>query len=325
MKRKTLIIAITAAALLAGCADNKATSNDLISDVYEGIPKSTVESTILESTTDNDFESGIRTTPLPFTLYGADNVQITFEDTTEILDQEGGALSFWEVEDTKWYEINCDGFAYIGDPTISLNSIDDADRYDHETFLFDDLPEYVDTEYRRIYVGDKYGDLTVKSVSTTFSRIGYEDKSGVLTEEQIREEGMCFAGMLRRCTAEFDGTVTMTGYMRVCVNEYGVEEGEVLFVPDKDSLVLPLMNYHVDRDTDSINTAVWQWPVKDFTYATEYPTIRLGNINKGVDISGVPSDGTSARVKVTAANISMFCDMFMSSFIDGEIISVETL
>ena len=136
---------------------------------------------------------------------------------------------------------------------------------------------------------------------------------------------MCFAGMLRGCSVEFDGTVTMTGYMRVCVSEYGVEEGEVLFVPDKDSLVLPVINFHVDRDTDSFNTAVWQWPVKDFAYATEYPTIRLGNINKGVDISGIPADGTSTKVSVTVTNVSMFCDTYMSSFIDGEIVFVEAL
>lgn len=332
MKKFTALSLLTAALLLAGCADNKAQSD--IPGSLSGIsstPSDSTPGTVPESTIPNSPDNERAPAadsiadPFPFPLFGADNVQITFADITEMLDRSGDPLTRETLEDTNWNEISCEGFAYIAEPTISLNSIDNADLYDPETLLFSSAPRYTDTEYKRYYVGDKFGGLTVKSASTTFSRLGYEDKSGVLTTEQIREEGMCFAGMLRRCQAELDGTVTMTGHMRVCVSEYGVEEGEVLFVPDKDSLVLPLMNFHIDRDTDSVNTAVWQWPVKDFTYATEYPTIRLGNINKGVDISGIPADGTSTKVKVTVTNISVFCDTAMSSFIDGEIIGVEAL
>ncbi len=327
MKKISLIPVIAAAAILAGCTDaGKSNGNPPSAPTT-----STTESTSLqgnENSQQNPESSGVPdktadTEPLPITLFGADNVQITFADVTAITDKNNEPVAPEKLEDTNWYEIVCGDFAYLAEPTISLNSVDNADLYDPEKLIFDSLPEYTDTEYRRFKVGDKFGELTVKSASTTFSRSGYEDKSGVLTAEQIKAEGMPFAGMLRKCEAEFDGTVTMTGYMRVCVSEYGVEEGEVLFVPDKDSLALPVMNFHVDRETDSINTAVWQWPVKDFTYATEYPTIRLGNINKGTDISGIPADGTSAKVKVTVTNISMFCDMQMSSFIDGELVTVE--
>lgn len=323
MKKFSVIITIAAAAILAGCADvgTPSTSDYSASTNSTASTDSTVSTT--ESTPLQAPNSKVNNEPLPFTLFGADNVQITFADVTAITDKDGHALSAEELEDTKWWEIQCGGFAYLTEPSISLNSVDNADQYDPEKLIFSGLPEYTDAEYRRFKVGDKFGELTVKSASTTFSRVGFEDKEGVLTEEQIKAEGMSFAGMLRRCNAEFDGTVTMTGYMRVVVSEYGVDEGEVLFVPDKDSLVLPLMNFHVDRDTDTINTAVWQWPVKDFTYATEYPTIRLGNINKGTDISGISADGSSTRVKVTVTNISMFCDMLMSSFIDGKLVSVE--
>lgn len=320
---------LTAVLLLAGCAENKEdpqnSSGEISSVLSDSTLSSSSSSTEVEQDSPDSVSDESSAEPLPFPLFGADNVQITFGDVTEMLDKEGNALTRETLEDTKWEEITCGGFAYLAEPTISLNSADDAELYDPETLLFSGAPDYTDTEYKRYKVGDKFGDLTVKSAETVFSRIGYEGKDGVLTTEQIKAEGMCFAGMLRKCSAEFDGTVTMTGYMRVCVSEYGVEEGEVLFVPDKDSLVLPVINFHVDRDTDSFNTAVWQWPVKDFAYATEYPTIRLGNINKGVDISGIPADGTSTKVSVTVTNISMFCDTHMSSFIDGEIISVEAL
>lgn len=336
MKKYSVIL--IAALLLTGCAENKEPSerssalSDSISSTSSISQNSATSTTSTTSQTPSsstvsktDSSAEKSGEPLPFPLFGADNVQITFNDVTEMLDSEGGALTKETLEDTKWNEITCGGFAYLAEPTICLNSIDNADMYDSETLVFGGLPEYTDTEYKRYRVGDKYGELTFKSVETVFSRIGYEDKAGVLTTEQIKAEGMCFGGMLRKCSAEFDGEITMTGYMRVNVNEYGVEEGEILFVPDKDSLLLPVMNFHVDRDTDAFNTAVWQWNVKDFSYATEYPTIRLGNINKGADVSGIPADGTSARVSVTVTNISMFCDTHMSSFIDGEIVSFDVL
>ncbi|MCM1164412.1 MAG: hypothetical protein NC299_09885 [Lachnospiraceae bacterium] len=315
MKKYPVIL--LSALLLAGCASSPTESSSALSD---STSTSTSSTTTASSTAPDGSDNA---EPLPFPLFGADGVQITFGDVTSMTDRDGNALTRETLEDTNWWEITCGGFAYLAEPTVCLNSVDDAELYDPETLLFGGAPEYTDTEYKRYKVGDKFGELTLKSVETVFSRVGYEEKDGVLTTEQIKAEGMCFAGMLRKCSAKFDGTIAMTGYMRVCVSEYGVEEGEVLFVPDKDSLLLPVMNFRVDRDTDSINTAVWQWNVNDFAYATEYPTIRLGNINKGTDIGGVPADGTSAKVVVTVTNISMFCDMYMSSFIDGELVSVE--
>lgn len=320
MKNFSVIAAVIAAVMLAGCADGGNSSDPSTT--------STVESAHVQSGADDSESSAasdkaVNSDPLPLTLFGADNVRITYADVTAAADQDGNPIAPGELKDPDWYEIKCDGFAYLAEPSISLNSRDNADLYDPEKLIFDDLPEYSDAEYRRFKVGDKFGELTLKSASTTFLRAGYEEKDGVLTEEQIRAEGMGFAGMFEQCEASFDGTVTMTGYMRVVVSEYGVEEGEVLFVPDADSLVLPLMNYHIDRGNDSFNTAVWQSTVKDFTYATEYPTIRLGNINKGTDISGIAADGTSTKVKVTVTNISMFSCLSMSSFIDGELVSVE--
>lgn len=320
MKKLSTIMAVIAAVMLAGCADGGNSSESSTTSTVESAP---VQSGADDSESSDVSDKAVNSDPLPFTLFGADNVRITYADVTEAADKDGNPIAPEELKDPDWYEIKCSGFAYMTEPSISLNSRDNADRYNSEKLIFDGLPEYTDAEYRRFKVGDKFGELTVKSASTKFSRIGYEDKSGLLTEEQIRNEGMCFAGMFEQCEASFDGTVTMTGYMRVVVSEYGVEEGEVLFVPDADSLVLPLMNYHIDRGTDSFNTAVWQSTVKDFIYATEYPTIRLGNINKGTDISGIAADGTSTKVKVTVTNISMFSCLSMSSFIDGELVSIE--
>lgn len=330
MKRMT-VISVLLAAMLTGCAAENGSSAVNSGSVPDSDP---VSNPISSPDSSSDLAADLSEPPessepsqssaeLPFPLYCADGTRITVSEITSAKDKDGNAVAPGALEDTGWEEIVCDGFAYLAEPTVCLNSADDADRYDPEALLFD-APRYTDTPYRRVYVGDRCGELTVKSASTMFSRIGYEEKEGVLTTEQILAEGMSLLGMFRRCDVSFDGTVTMTGYMRVCVSEYGIEEGEIIFVPDKDSMALPLMNFHCDYENDRFNTSVWQWNVNGFAYASEYPTIRLGNI-ADVDISGVPADGTSAGVRVTVTDISMFCDTAMSSFIDGRIAGLEIL
>lgn len=332
MRKITIGSILLATLMLAGCTAGNEPPSSVPDSALDSNPVSSPISNPISSPDSNPSSS--EPTPedsvppqsaeLPFPLYCADGSRITVSEITSAKDKDGNAVAPEALEDTCWEEIVCDGFAFLAEPTVCLNSVDDTEKYDPEALLFD-LPRYTDTPYKRVYVGDKCGELTVKSASTLFSRIGFEDKEGVLTTEQILAEGMSLLGMFRRCDVAFDGTVTMTGYMRVCVSEYGIEEGEVIFVPDKESMALPLLNFHLDYENDSFNTAIWQWNVNGFVYASEYPTIRLGNINDGIDISGVPTDGTSARVGVTVTDISMFCDTAMSSFIDGRLVGFEIL
>ena len=260
---------------------------------------------------------------LPFTLFGADNDQINRHDITEILDHSGEPLAWGELEDANWNTIVCEDFAYLAErSSVLLNSIDNADLFDPNNLSFKDVPDYYDSEYKRIYVGDKIGSLTVKSAKTTFSREGFNDKSGPLSSEQIKAEGIPFSSMLKRCDVSFDGELTLTGYVRVSVDEYGVGEGDVLFVPTGDC-PLPVMNYYAERERDRVITPLWTRESHGLAYLSEYPEIRLGNIHKDADIGDIPADGASTKVKVTVTDISMFCDTMMSSFIDCRIVNIE--
>lgn len=273
----------------------------------------------------NSEETSYNSTPLPFTLFGADNVQINFGDVSAILDKSKNPVSPDKLEDTGWNEITCEGFAYLSEhPSTLLNSVDHADRYNPETIEFADVPSYTDTEYKRYYVGDKLGSLTLKSAKTTFSREGFNDKSGPLTSEQIKAEGIPFAAMLKRCDASFEGSLTMTGYIRVNVDEYGVEDGDVLFAPGEDC-PLPVINFYAERERDRIVTPLWTQETHDFAYVSEYPMIRLGNIYRNADVGDIPADGTSTKVTVTVTDISMFSDTAMSSFIDCKIVNIEKI
>lgn len=310
--KKVLAISALLAVLLTGCSEK------------DGEQSSTRESHIPESRQNKTGEYD--ETPLPFPLYGADKRQICFGDVTSITDKNGENAAPEDLEDTGWNEIVCDGFAYLAAPAgISFSSFDNADMFDSETHSFIGVPDCSGSEYARFKPGDKFGALTVISARTVFSREGYGDKEGVYTIDRIIAEGMPISGMLKRCDASFEGAVEMTGYIRISADEYGVGEGDVLFVPDKDSMALPIMNFRVNHEDDSIDTPVWQYGVKNACFATEYPTIRLGNVNSGTDMSGFAADGTSARAKVTVTNVTMFCDLQMSTFIDCELSDIEKL
>lgn len=314
---KTAAIFILAASLTA-CSASEIPDSEYIYDLSQ-LDSSVTQNS--ETTSSDPYCS--YTLALPFTLFGADNVQIRGGDVTEILDHNGKPLTLQDLRDTNWNEITCDGFVYLAEhPSVLLNSIDDAELYDPNTLSFKDVPDYYDSEYRRYYVGDKVGSLTVTSAKTVFSREGFNDKSGPLSSVQIKDEGIPFSSMLKRCEVGFDGEVTLTGYVRVSVDEYGVGEGDVLFVPTEDC-PLPVMNYYAERERDKVITPLWTRESHGLTYVSEYPEIRLGNIHENADIGSIPADGTSTKVQVKVTDISMICDTAMSSFIDCKIVDIE--
>lgn len=316
MKKITKATAIMIlAASLTACAANKVPGgeHDYISDPF---------SSPSEPSSETSPDNPDRDNPLPFTLFGADNVQINFGEVSSILDHSGEPLAHEKLEDTNWNTIICENFAYIAErPSILLNSIDNTDLYNEDTITFKDVSRHSDIEYKRYYVGEKIGSLTLTSAKTIFSREGFNDKSGPLSIEQIKAEGIPFSSMLKRCNASFDGELTLTGYIRVSVDEYGVGEGDVLFVPNGEC-PLPVMNYYAERERDKVITPLWVRDSHGLAYVSEYPEIRLGNIHKDADIGDIPADGTSTRVKLTVTDITMFSDTAMSSFIDCKIVNI---
>lgn len=314
--KATAILILTAS--LTACSASDISDSEYIYDLSQTDSSVTQSS---ETTSSDPYCS--YTLELPFRLFGADNVQIRSGDVTEILDHDGKPLASTALEDTNWNTIICENFAYLAERSgVLLNSIDNAGLFDTDDLSFKDVPDYYDSEYRRYYAGDKLGSLTITSAKTTFSREGFNDKSGPLSSKQIKAEGIPFSSMLKRCDVTFDGEITMTGYIRVSVDEYGVGEGDVLFVPTGDC-PLPVMNYYAERERDRVITPLWTRESHGLAYVSEYPEIRLGNIHKDADIGDIPADGTSTKVKVTVTDISMFCDTMMSSFIDCKIVNIE--
>lgn len=316
MKKISIIAALALALSLTACTTATENPSENLSD--------NLSSALPENSSDNsenppgDSENNDKE-PLPFTLFGADGVRISFADVSSITAKDGSTIAPDALEDPNWSKIICEDFAYLAEHgTVYFNSIDNAELFDSENIAFSDAPEYSDIEYKRYNVGDKVGSLTLKSAKTTFSRDGLPP----LPIEELKEQGMPLSMMFRGCEASFEGELTMTGYVRVCVDEYGVQAGDILFVPSKDC-PLPVANYSLDKEGNLLSEN-WLGYAGGFAYQTSYPKILLGNINDNAVMREFPTDGTSVKTKITVDNISMFNNMYVS-YIEAEITAAEML
>lgn len=223
--------------------------------------------------------------PLPITLYGPDHVQITYGDVLGVTLPDGKVVKADEFDASNWESIVCDGFTYLASPTgSSVNSVDAPELFEansaSESVFFDN------SDYKRFNVGDKYGGLTLKSAMTIFRN------DGSSPEERLSE-----------CIAEFEGSITLDAYIlrRVPENPRGM-----ICVPKASGCALPVMFPTIGEDGKFTSKAfIGDYFSGTFEYKSEYPIIRLQNINE-FDLGDLYDNGSNyAEVTITLSNIHM--------------------
>lgn len=125
-------------------------------------------------------------TPLPFVLYGADHVQICYEDICRIVDKDGSDMAIEDLTADNWNTIIC-SFAFLAMPG--------------------------EGEFTRYYIGDEIGGHKIIAASSTYTRA---TASG-MTDKQMTEENFPRALL-------YDGSsVQMTGKMTYIarISKYG--------------------------------------------------------------------------------------------------------
>lgn len=324
MKRYLALAAvIILSAMLTACSDENSSVETSIADTSE---QASAVDNVAETTTDDYCETTDNYTsvsaaetaePVPESgfrlladVYGLAGDKITDDDITSVTYDEQA-----ELTEDSWFYATCDGFAYIGGPTgICFNSIDNADIFDEATWTFEGLPQYAPTEYKRLEVGEEICGLTVKSASTQFCTDNVSEETKSIPEIYFRYS-----------SAEFEGSVTMTGYLSIAPeDDYGIEAGDIFFVPAPDSTALPVMNYTFDGS--GIYNKLYINGTNDFKWVIEYPTIRAGNIHDSALIfSGIPQDNSYVKVKITVDNIAMSSAVDWLSYVSCRLVSIEVL
>lgn len=158
------------------------------------------------------------------------------------------------------------------------------------------------SEYKRVKTGDNILGFTVGETECTFTN----DE----TPERIGSEGAFSSGY-----AELEGNVTLNGTIHAATEDgFSYSAGDLLFVPDEDSRVLPVMNYSYSSDA-GVYTKVDE-------SGNMYPDIII-TAGSFVDTSVIPTDGTPVHVLITLEKISMSSSIDVSSNMRAEIVAFE--
>lgn len=236
----------------------------------------------------------------PEDLYGPGMDIISAEEISDI--------SYYGEREEGWDYARCDGIVYLAEPTgISFNIAENSELYDSENHLFIGAPEKSNAEFKKYRTGDSVCGLTVKSAQTSFS---------VYTESSHPERYFSSGEVF------FEGSLEMTGYLVILTDdEYAVGfEGDIIFFPDNESQILPILNYNNISEEDGVYSS---YPSTcrtsgGFTYQSEYTFGSCGNISEyDSAMFAAVEHNTPTRVKVTVDEISMrsavewFADMDM--------------
>lgn len=317
MKKRLIILTLICAALFAACSESgnteintaintgsTQTTAPIISNSDETKPETEPIITTFEGAAPEESTEYTKGTENAETdpadgnkdhinlLYGPGMDKISPEDITEDVMYEDGS---------DWGYVNCDGFAYIAEPTgVCFNTIENPDRFDSVNFKFDPAAPS-EAVYKRYKVGDSICGLTISEATTQF-----------INQPICSHDEKYFGG----CLVSFDGSTELTGYLIILTDdEYGVGgEGDIIFVPDSKSQTLPVMNYNRASDERGVYSDLTNHCISltgGFACQSEYPFINCGNIsNYGSTMFAAIKENTPTAVKITADNI------YMSSRVD---------
>lgn len=290
-----------AATTLSACAKTETSSETIIDSeavVQTDATTAPEESSAPEeSTAPEDTSAPEEHDDLPITLLAPDGIAVKRSEVSLLTGEEGVTVDTMTADN--WYMMECDGFGFAAEPTGLYFSSFDGSIDGAE------IPETVANDYKRVKAGDKIGGFTVSSAKSSFAQ------SGFVGSEVYLEESAELTGWARLAPADDGYTL----------------RGDVEFIPDSDSIILPVVNFSADEN-GKLFTRVWTRFSESESWVTEYPGFDIGNAYNGstsADLSALSEDGTYTRVKLTLTNISLSCTIDFYSTIHADIDEIEAI
>lgn len=215
-------------------------------------------------------------------------------------------------------EVVCEGFAYAFIPRVNISLYGSPEKFTERggiaIYNGEEYPK--GNDYFRLNVGEKFGGLTVKNASTTFS---YENVSYVEDTYSGVLDGI--PGLyLSKAEIQFEGSVEMTGYLEIREDEGYSTSGDMHFYPDSESAA-KLLNAVYSLDREHPERGVFYEAFISSDGYGDLCDVFLGNMNDcaDVDFSSL-KPGDNAHVKLTIKDPRIF---YGSAF--GELADIEVL
>lgn len=191
-------------------------------------------------------------------------------------------------------EAVCEGFAYVYTPHPTISFAEHPEKFTESGGIREYIGEEIPPEkkYFRINVGDKIGDLTVKSAQTRFSN--YE--ASMYNGDPDDVPGIYLTG----ADIQYDGELEMTGYISVRETKGYDTAGDLYFTPIGEcASLIPLAEYKFRSDISPMG--VYH---ETFQFESAYgdlDTIGLGNMYDydNIDFAGLKPGDDQVLVKLT--------------------------
>lgn len=244
-----------------------------------------------------DTHSLVSDGPLPFEIVGPDKKQLWYGDVTDFI----GAQSIELLSEDNWNTITCDGFAYVASPLGCIfNNIDDA----AEDLMILRDNQSLEHDFKRVYVGDSFGSLTVAEASNTFESrwLSAKDDDSNIKPEDYDLDKLHIAALTKN-HVKFDGEITVDAYI---VGHVDKNDNYILAFRNGETQI-PLVNY---IQKEAIKNSVYATELSNlscgngFQYVGELPTLTLGESERAI-VEPYLVNANYLKATVTLSNIEM--------------------
>lgn len=215
------------------------------------------------------------------------------------------------LDENDFGHAECIGFAYAFKPSVYFDSTIAPDKFSSDGYSYTGEDTAASSEFIRVNVGDKFGDLTVKSARCVFSNYNVH----VDSDDYLGYEGS---------EIELDGEITLRGR---------------LYIPPRDpkypGMVQDMQFQGSVENGLPISAEFWHSPELGFCHVpnssvftyTDVPEIRLGGYpDYDIDFDGLSEGDINTEVEITITNIKI-CYGIQGNRSDptAELVSVKRL
>lgn len=266
-----------------------------------------------ETSSDSSATESVQPSGTPTIFIGPDEKPIYDTDVTKITsDYPDFNKKPTEITaEDEGVTIFCKGFQYFKEPEgTAYCTYENPEKFDGAEFK-NVLPENKNT-WKRINIGDEICGLTLKSATSTFNNYSKENFDHYQTYYTCDVPDF-------NVFAEFDGNVTLTGYLNSsCRSSYEPDGGELRLTPTENKLpIMPAsIMYKIEPETYVIAKS---YGGGEMYAVNEINLIGIGNPS-GIDL-GCIGIGDTAYVRLTISNIKYL----VAGTVTADLVDIEVL
>lgn len=296
---------------LGGCLNggNEGTGNIFQSSTKYGTENSPVSESF-EVSSDSENTPSVPQ-GMPTIFIGPDDKPIYSSEITEIINAHNTSLTAETITvDDEGTTILCEGFQFFKEPAgVAYNNYENPELFEKLEFV-GEMPENTNA-WKRVNVGDKICGLTLKSATTAFANYNKDSFEYYQTYYTFNVPDF-------DTYAEFDGSITLTGFLNSSPRTpYEPDGGGLRFTPAEDKLPVMCGFFHkIEPETYMLASS---YSSGDLYVFNEINEIAIDNSSE-LDL-GCIGIGDTAFVRLTISDIKYYGGGVGATLTDIEVLS----